>query len=168
MSVDRHSFRDAMASIAAAVNVVTTDGPAGRCGYTCTAVCSVTDDPATVLVCLNRSSEMNPVFKANGVFCVNVLNSRQHELSLQFAGMRAVPMGDRFMDGNWHPMPTGSPALNDAAVHVDCIIDETKEVGTHSVFFGRVLAIRRRGSAEALIYFNRNFHSLPTGLASMI
>ena len=41
----RLRFRDAMASLSAAVNVVTTEGEAGRCGITATAVCSVTDTP---------------------------------------------------------------------------------------------------------------------------
>ena len=39
----RLRFRDAMASLSAAVNVITTAGDAGRCGITATAVCSVTD-----------------------------------------------------------------------------------------------------------------------------
>lgn len=65
-------FRDAMASLSAAVNIVTTDGPAGRCGITATAVCSVTDTPPTLLVCINRNSAMNPVFQATQRLCVNV------------------------------------------------------------------------------------------------
>ncbi|PVM08929.1 4-hydroxyphenylacetate 3-monooxygenase, partial [Salmonella enterica subsp. enterica serovar Anatum] len=53
MQVDeqRLRFRDAMASLAAAVNIVTTAGHAGRCGITATAVCSVTDTPPSVMVC---------------------------------------------------------------------------------------------------------------------
>ena len=39
--------------LSAAVNVVTTDGPAGRHGFTASAVCSVTDNPPTLLVCMN-------------------------------------------------------------------------------------------------------------------
>ena len=51
---DKASFRDAMAHVGAAVNIITTDGPAGRAGFTASAVCSVTDTPPTLLVCLNR------------------------------------------------------------------------------------------------------------------
>jgi len=54
MTVSREQFRDAMARLGAAVNIVTTDGTAGRAGFTASAVCSVTDDPPTLLVCLNR------------------------------------------------------------------------------------------------------------------
>ncbi len=51
----REHYRDAMARLGAAVSIVTTDGPAGRAGFTASAVCSVTDDPPTLLVCMNRS-----------------------------------------------------------------------------------------------------------------
>jgi flavin reductase (NADH) len=40
----RLRFRDAMASLSAAVNIITTEGDAGRCGITAT-VCPVTDTP---------------------------------------------------------------------------------------------------------------------------
>ncbi len=61
----RLRFRDAMASLGAAVNIVTTDGTEGRCGITATAVCSVTDTPPTLMVCVNRNSAMNAVFQKN-------------------------------------------------------------------------------------------------------
>jgi flavin reductase len=43
-----------MAALPAAVNVITTAGPAGRHGMTATAVCSVSDDPAS---CWSASTE---------------------------------------------------------------------------------------------------------------
>lgn len=49
--VDQQTFRDAMSCMGAAVNIITTDGPAGRAGFTASAVCSVTDTPPTLLVC---------------------------------------------------------------------------------------------------------------------
>ncbi|MFX5634519.1 flavin reductase, partial [Acinetobacter baumannii] len=49
----KQDFRDAMARLSAAVNIITTDGPAGRAAMTVSAVSSVSDEPATVLVCIN-------------------------------------------------------------------------------------------------------------------
>jgi Conserved protein/domain typically associated with flavoprotein oxygenases, DIM6/NTAB family len=46
--VDRDAFRNAMARLGSAVNIITTDGPAGRAGFTASAVCSVTDTPPTL------------------------------------------------------------------------------------------------------------------------
>ena len=53
-------FREAMSRLGAAVHIVTTSGKAGRAGFTATAVASVSDSPPTVLVCLNRKSQITP------------------------------------------------------------------------------------------------------------
>lgn len=161
MAIDKTSFRNAMAQLGSAVAVVATDGPAGKCGFTCTAVCSVTDDPATLLVCINRSSRMNPAFRQNGVFCVNVLSADQERLSAVFAGQAGVSMSDRFADGNWGRLATGAPALFDAVEALDCRIIDVKEMGTHTVLFGRVDAVSFHDAKKSLIYLNRTYHSLP-------
>ncbi|MET0746456.1 MAG: flavin reductase, partial [Microvirga sp.] len=44
-SPDPSRFREGMSRVAGAVHLVTTDGPAGRAGFTATAVTPVTDDP---------------------------------------------------------------------------------------------------------------------------
>ncbi|MGV8604620.1 flavin reductase, partial [Pseudomonas aeruginosa] len=59
-------FPNAMVHLSAAVNLITSIGPAGRCGITATAVCSGTDTPPTLMLCINRNSAMNTVLKANG------------------------------------------------------------------------------------------------------
>ena len=64
---DQAQFREAMSRLGAAVHVVTTAGPGGKTGATATAVCSVSDAPPTLLVCINRSSQTNPVVVENGV-----------------------------------------------------------------------------------------------------
>jgi flavin reductase len=79
--LQKADYRNAMARLGAAVNIITTDGPAGRAGFTASAVCSVTDEPPTLLVCLNRSASVYPAFKANGVLCVNVLAAGHQSLS---------------------------------------------------------------------------------------
>ena len=64
-------FRNAMAQLGSAITIITTDGPAGRFGFTASAVCSVTDSPPTLLVCMNRSSFAHGKFQHNGVLCVS-------------------------------------------------------------------------------------------------
>ncbi len=51
-ALSKEAFREGMSRLGAAVNIITTDGPAGRAGFTASAVCSVTDSPPTLLVCL--------------------------------------------------------------------------------------------------------------------
>ncbi|WBV44130.1 flavin reductase [Pseudoroseomonas cervicalis] len=161
MPVSRPEFREAMARLGAAVNVVTSDGPAGLAGLTASAVCSVTDEPATLLVCINRSSSQNATFKANGVLCINVLSAGQAEISNVFAGLTGATTGEeRFRSGAWSRLETGAPALDGAAVSLDCVVEEVLEKGTHSVFFAAIRAIRLGEPGPALIWWQRDYHHL--------
>ena len=152
-------YRDAMARLGAAVTIVTTDGPRGRAGFTASAVCSVTDDPPTLIVCLNRSASVHGVFTGNRVLCVNVLAGGHKALSRLFGGK--TPIAERFAAGQWSTLASSSPALDDAVVSLDCRIARTVSVGTHDVLFCEVAAIRREGEATGLFYFDREYHVLP-------
>lgn len=165
MTVSREQFRDAMARLGAAVNVVTTDGAAGRAGFTASAVCSVTDDPPTLLVCLNRSARGSAAIKANAVMCVNTLAAGQDALSDAFAGKGGLDAAGRFALARWTQLATGAPVLEDAAiVAFDCRITEVVEKGTHSVLFGEIQAIRQGQQGGALIWYGRGYH--PVGQAA--
>ncbi|WP_237182354.1 flavin reductase [Roseomonas marmotae] len=160
MTVTRQQFREAMARLGAAVNVITSAGPGGLAGMTASAVCSVTDEPATVLVCVNRNSDNNAIIKANGVLCVNVLSAGQQEVSNVFAGSTGCTTEERFKTGTWDTMETGCPTLVGAAVVLDCVVDEVLEKGTHSVFFAHISALRVAEPGSALMYWGRGYHML--------
>lgn len=165
MTVSRELFRDAMARLGAAVNVVTTDGVAGRAGFTASAVCSVTDDPPTLLVCLNRSARGSAAIRMNAVMCVNTLAAGQDALSDAFAGKGGLDTDGRFALARWSSLATGAPVLEDAAiVAFDCRITEVVEKGTHSVLFGEIQAIRQGRQDGALIWYGRGYH--PVGQAA--
>ncbi|MDP9632700.1 MULTISPECIES: flavin reductase [Ensifer] len=151
-------FREGMSRLGAAVNLITSDGPEGRHGMTASAVCSITDSPPTLLVCVNRGNRSHDVFNGNGNLCVNVLASRHQTLSNAFAGRGD---GDRFAAGDWTVLATGAPVLADAVVAFDCRIIERRAIGTHSVFYARVAATYLGNvPAETLIWFDRSYHPL--------
>jgi flavin reductase len=70
----RDRFLQGMSCAAATVNVVTTDGPAGRSGVTVSAMSSVSADgnAPTLLVCVHEKSPTARTIIENGCFCVNV------------------------------------------------------------------------------------------------
>jgi flavin reductase (DIM6/NTAB) family NADH-FMN oxidoreductase RutF len=156
-SVDPPAFREAMARLGAAVHVVTSAGPAGRTGFTATAVCSVTDQPAMLLVCLNRRSQSAPVLAQNGVFCVNTLAAAQSQIADVFAGRTGVHLEERFAHGEWLTLKTGSPVLNSAVIAFDCRTVEVKAVASHNVIFGAVEAVRLGPAGAALVYHDRAY-----------
>ncbi|KJF66125.1 NADH-dependent FMN reductase RutF [Rhizobium nepotum] len=151
-------YRNAMARLGAAVNIVTTDGVAGRAGFAATAVCSVSDNPPTLLVCLNRNSSAYKVVKENGVICVNTLASKHEVLSTLFGGK--TPAEERFAAGSWDVLQTGAPVLEDALVSFDCRIREAHNGGTHDILICDVVDMRINEGEEALMYFNRRYRVL--------
>lgn len=153
--LDQHTFRQGMANLGAAVNVITTDGGAGQAGFTASAVCSVTDTPPTLLVCLNRSASVFETFKTNQVLCVNTLSSQQQHLSNLFGGK--TPMPERFAQGTWSTLLTNAPVLEDALVSFDCEVVQTMSVGSHDVLFCQVKAMKQSYGLNALMYFNRGY-----------
>lgn len=157
--VDLTGFRNAMALLGGAVSVITTDGPAGRFGFTASAVCSVTDSPPTLLVCMNRSSHANVHFKTNGVLSVNVLTAEHQDISGIFAN-REMDAEQRFASAQWHTMESGAPMLNEALVSFDCRIAQAHEVGSHTIFYCEILDLCMGASQEGLVYFNRAYHRL--------
>ena len=164
--VEQSTFRDALSRLGAAVNAITTNGQAGRYGIVASAVCSVTDTPPTILVCVNRTSAANEIMKANGVLCVNILASAHQPLSERLSN-RTFTVDERFGDADeWMTLETGSPVLKDASVAIDCRVATISEVGTHSVFFCEAVAIRMSESRNALMYFDRAYHGLASRASS--
>ena len=157
--VETATFRDAMARLASAVHLVTSDGPGGRAGFTASAVCSVSDAPPTLLVCLNRSSSAYAAVSANEALCVNTLSADQTGIAAAFGGR--TPMDERFAAAAWGRLATGAPVLEGALVAFDCRIVSRTPVGTHDVLFCEVVALGRPGDGQGLVYADRRYHALP-------
>jgi flavin reductase len=155
--ITKTMFRDAMAGLGASVNVITTDGAAGKGGCTASAVCAVTDDPPMLLVCINRASRSHAAIRENGTLCVNVLAADQQHVALRFAASN-MSIDERFECAQWEQLDTGAPVLSDALSALDCEVQSTTEVGTHTVFFCAIKAARTQHERDGLIYFARNFH----------
>lgn len=153
--VDQALFRQGMSNLGAAVNIITTQGAGGQAGFTASAVCSVTDSPPTLLVCLNRSASVFETFKSNKVLCVNTLASHQQHLSNLFGGK--TPMPERFAQGEWQTLKTLAPVLQDALVSFDCEVVHSMSVGSHDVMICEVKAIQHNQGQNALLYFNRSY-----------
>ena len=155
----RARFLAGMSHAAATVNIVTTDGPAGRGGVTVSAMSSVSADTPkpTLLVCVNAASSSAAALLENGVFCVNVLKDDQSYISDTFAGRFRDQISDKFVCAEWATMTTGAPRVVDPLVAFDCKVVSSDLVGTHHVFFGEVQEIFISGGGSPLIYANRAY-----------
>ena len=155
----RDRFLAGMASAACTVNVVTTDGPAGRFGVTVSAMSSVSADTQrpTLLVCVHHLCPAAQAIIANGVFCVNVLRDDQSYISDCFAGRFKTPGDDKFSCAEWTTQVTGAPRVIDPLVAFDCRLVSHQRIGTHYVFFGEAEDMFISAPGSPLIYANRAY-----------
>jgi len=153
-------YRNAMAHFAGAVHVITTDGAAGRRGVTVIAACSVSDNPPTVLACLNRQNPSNDLFLNNGVFALNTLAAGQEELANAFSGLTGLSQDERFGLAEWDTISTGAPTLPGALAVFDCQLIDAKELATHRIYFGKVTGLRIGANLKPLLYHDRGYRIL--------
>lgn len=154
--VSSAQLRRAMARLPTGVVVVTSLDGHEPVGMTVSAFTSVSDDPPTVLVCLNRKSRAADVVRESGRYCVNLLSGSHGYIAQTFA-TSGLDHADRFARVRSTTARTGAPVLADALSWLDCSVREVLEVGTHIVAIGTVVAAGQGDADETpLAYYNRN------------
>lgn len=158
--IDPVLYRNAMSRYAGHVQIVTTADGGERRGVTVTAACSVSDNPASVLVCVNAGNASNALFTRSGRFALNSLAHHHQPLAEAFAGRGKLPVEERFAKAEWLSLATGAPVLADALAAFDCRLIEAQTVATHTILIGEVEALHFGPLNPALIYFERSFREL--------
>lgn len=153
--IDPDYFRTILRSAAASVVVITTCADGEPHGMTATAFSSVSADPPSVLVVVNRTTRSHSRLLRSGRFAVNVLAEDQEWIGQRFAGK----IEDQFSDVGYIATAEGLPVLTGCAANMECRTQETVDVGTHTIFVGRVIA-GKAGPAAPLLYHDGRFKAL--------
>ena len=115
MTFSSQEYRTAMSQFATGITIVTSKWDGVLYGATVNAFCSLSLEPALVMVSLAKTARSHWVLNQSGVYGVNVLSANQRNLSEQFAGK-----AKSFDDMAYHTAITGSPLLDEALARLDC------------------------------------------------
>ncbi|MEZ5797603.1 MAG: flavin reductase family protein [Paracoccaceae bacterium] len=159
MAIPVDIFRSAMGQFPGAVTLITTGSGDQRSGITATAVCSVTDSPPSLLVCVNRKSPAQADIARLRQFSVHLLQSGEADIARQFAGATGAKGAAKFEAGEWGRFDCGLPRLMGALVSLACAVTEAFEVGSHTIFVGRIEEAHLQ-DGEALLYARSTFGRL--------
>lgn len=131
-------FRDAMGQFATGVVVISTEVQGDAHAMTANAFMSGSLEPPLVLVSVACTARMHDKIKQSSQFGVSVLSQDQQAVSSHFAG-RAVegfqPAFDRLEE---------LPVIRGAAVQVAAALEYAYPCGDHTLYVGRVVALRGR------------------------
>ena len=150
-------YRNLMRQQAGAVALIATGRPGARTGMAATAVCSLTDTPPALLVCVNQTASAHDIIADTGAFSVNLLSPAQKDLVGVFSGRTGLKGEDRFDDALWQTLVTGAPILKEALASFDCEVVDAKTVSTHTIYIGEVRGGSAQEDLDPLVYFRGGF-----------
>ena len=152
-------IKQAMASFATGVTVITAHHAGQDFGMTCNSFNTVSLEPAMVLWSIRQNASSRAHFEAAGGYTVNILSHVQHEaqdLAMRFTkGSQA----ERFAGLDLVRLPTGRPQIVGSTAWFDCAIERIIPAGDHDIMLGRVLSfgVNADTNCEPLVYTQRRF-----------
>jgi flavin reductase len=152
-------FKSAMSRVASSVMLITTvDKDDYPHGLAATAFSSVSMEPASVLICVNRTASASPIIKESGLFCVSFLQTAHEQISTIFS--RSELRKQRFVEGQWRTGIRGIRYLSDAQAAVFCEVVHEVEHGTHTIMIANVIDVVLAEVTEPLVYVGGRYRRL--------
>jgi flavin reductase (DIM6/NTAB) family NADH-FMN oxidoreductase RutF len=150
-------FRSAMRHLAGGVSVITVGRGSEVSGMTVTSVSSLSVEPASLIVSVNRSASSWPLLQAERAFGVNFLSADQLAVAERFAGKGGLRGAERFAGAEWRKRVTGVPLLVGALAAFDCEVEDIIERHSHGIVIGRVVHVDAGPPAAALGYWHGDY-----------
>ena len=139
------------------VSVITVGRDSDITGMTVTSVSSLSVDPPTLIVSINRESSSWPLLRRYGCFGVNILTADQVDVAERFAGKGGLKGADRFTGAQWTTRVSRVPLLAGALAAIDCEVEEIVERHSHAIVIGRVLDLQLSSRTAALAYWQGQY-----------
>jgi flavin reductase (DIM6/NTAB) family NADH-FMN oxidoreductase RutF len=154
------AMRNGMRRLPSGVCVVSAQAADGRkYAMTASSVTSVSDNPPSLLVCVNQQARICPVLTPSQRFAVNILGKDHQDISVLCA---TGDQGEkRFNLGKWLLAPDQTPYLQDAEAVFECEVDLVQPYGTHNIIVGKIIAVRVASSGPApLVYLDGSYRNI--------
>ncbi|MFG1421685.1 flavin reductase family protein [Roseixanthobacter liquoris] len=154
------TYRAGMRKLAGAASILTVGEGESRNGLTTTSVSSLSVEPPTLVVCVNKAASARAELTRRGCFAINVLRPHHRFLAEQFAGKDGMKGAARYAGARWTRLETGAPVLEDALAAFDCELEEAIERHSHVILLGRVVRARIAETGAPLAYWDGDYRTL--------
>ncbi len=147
--MDSIIFRRACAQFATGVAIASAmDEHLQPHGLTINSFTSVSMDPPMVLICIDRTSSILPIFQQAGRYGLSFLGEPQRALSTRFAQRGQ----DRFDGVEWATGDSGVPLIPGALAHLECRITRSITAGDHDILIAEVVSADIQTGTPLLYY----------------
>jgi flavin reductase (DIM6/NTAB) family NADH-FMN oxidoreductase RutF len=146
-----------MRRLVGGVSVITAGSGSDVSGMTVTSVSSLSVDPPSLIVSVNRASSSWPLLRRHRYFGVNILNADQLDIAERFAGKDGLKGAERFAGAEWIERASGARLLSGALAAIECEAEEIIERHSHAIIIGRALHVELSADDAALAYWQGNY-----------
>ena len=148
------NFRLAMRRYIYSVSIMSNkDNADNPNAITVSSVTSISMDPPSLLICINKSSRIHDTIVLGSKFCINLLNSNQENLSNICSDEDMYDQ--RFKDKNWNL--DDIPFLQNAQANIFCKVDKLTSYHTHTIVVGLVEEANYADEISTLTYVDGEY-----------
>jgi flavin reductase (DIM6/NTAB) family NADH-FMN oxidoreductase RutF len=154
-------FKDALASWASGVSIVSTRAGGLVYGLTVSSFASLSMEPPLVLVCIGNKNRLPTMIRESSAFAISLLAKDQGDASAALARSGREPGAD--LDVPADECGNGLPVVKGAVAHLACELHSELVVGDHTIVVGRVVEAVASPDREPLLYYRRRYRTLEAG-----
>ena len=148
------NFRLAMRRYIYSVSIMSNKDNAGNPNaITVSSVTSISMNPPSLLICINKSSRIHNSIELGSKFCINLLNNEQEDISNICSDEDMYDQ--RFKDKNWNLQ--NIPFLVNAQANIFCKVDKLASYHTHSIVIGLVEDAKYADEISTLTYVDGEY-----------
>ncbi len=148
------NFKKAMRSYVYSVSIMSNiDDNKNLNAITVSSVTSVSIDPPSLLVCINKTAGIHDSIVKDSKFCINLLKKSQQDISNLCSSFQEEE--NRFKNDQWDT--TDIPFLKNAQANIFCKVDEIISYHTHSIVVAKVTESKYSNEIDTLIYVDGSY-----------
>jgi len=148
------NFRLAMRRYIYSVSIMSNKDDNGNSNaITVSSVTSISMDPPSLLICINKSSRIHDTLQIGSRFCINLLKKDQEELSNICSDEESYE--ERFNNENWDTKEI--PFLSNAQANIFCKVDKLTSYHTHTIVVGLVENANHTNEISTLTYVDGKY-----------
>jgi flavin reductase (DIM6/NTAB) family NADH-FMN oxidoreductase RutF len=148
------NFRKAMRSYVYSVSILSNVSESKEYhAITVSSVTSVSIDPPSILVCINKTAGIHDSIKLGSKYCINLLTKDHEELSNICSSYEEEK--NRFASDLWDI--SNIPFIKDAQANIFCEVDQLIEYHTHTIVIGKVIESTNKDIINTLTYVDGSY-----------
>ncbi len=149
----KNEFLEVLRTLKQTVFILSAGDKTERHAMTVSSVTSLSMEPPSIMVAINKNAGINSILSEDTNFCLNLLSSSQQEISNICSGSEEGE--ERFNNEGW--VSENSIYLESAQSNIFCKVKKIIPFSSHFIMVGEVTKIIHSGKMDPLVYQNGKY-----------